>query len=249
MYLLNAFPVLEMKLSIPRMGTYSANLLVSTDSGNGNDLTAPVLPGTGDHAVLTVDSSTFACTVLTSNTQAQNRAIVRVVGGTGGLPKLATAQNYGNGPTLNAVVSGMLSSAGEAFNPGLSSPALLTAALASWQVLSNNTWGQNLTRLMQKANSKAAWRVDPATGTAYVTIDTFLTSARLPSLSTVDEASYSGGTTFECPALDSLPVPGTLDPTGKPVHEVVVLLHSGKLQISSCCRSSSAKLFVQQDRH
>jgi hypothetical protein len=240
-YTLNGLQILELDLSVPLVGPLNAYVFVTLDTGSGAGL-VQATPVVGDAVSLVVDALTIAVTIISVDPRALNRAAIVVVGGAGGLPSYALAQNYSGNPTVQTVLQRMCAASGEVLSTSLSDQGVLSTSLNSWQVLSTRTWAQNLSALTRKLG--CSWRVDPTTGAIYVKQDAFTSAPTMPTNPTLDSVNYTVGATYEAPALDMLPMPGTQDSNGAPINEVRVIVHDGMLQFQLLGQQLSS-YFVQ----
>ncbi len=214
--LLNAIPVSNVYMSMPRNGAWLMDCEMQT-------LSIPTPPAVGGPAAILMDTGgVFLGTVLTSDsTSIFGKCIMRIIAGTTtGLTMVLPSQNFGLGPSLLMVATALLGQAGLALNPGLSSPAALQSRFKTYTTDSTLTVAQELSRMCQSAG--CSWRPDPTTGTITFVIDTYATAVSLPTAAVVESIDLEGAMTYNVPVLDSLPLPGTTMANGNNVNEVKI---------------------------
>lgn len=131
------------RLSLPRTGVWSADLLAMTDG-----------PLTGE-ATLTVSGVEMPAHIQRAEMVA-GKLSMRLVGGAGGLGKPETKKHY-KGVTILHVLQDLLSTAGESMAPSCET-AVLNMPLQAWTSLAVPI-GSLLQALAETAGLGVAWRV------------------------------------------------------------------------------------------
>lgn len=84
---------------------------------------------------------------------------VRIVGGAGGMSKLATPRAFGAGAFVRDVVNGLVSDAGETLS-ATTDAGLLATSIGGWSVM-GHTVGWNLRALLRIVAPSMSWRILP----------------------------------------------------------------------------------------
>lgn len=147
----NDLDVLEAEIAIPRMGAWTANLIIPD---NGDDA---LTTGTAATIVLgTQTTQTLTGTVQYGGTHHDDQ-IVRVVGGAGGLGLDATPKFYSS-PTVRVVLVDLLRVAGESLS-GSADSSLLANRLNAWTTIKEPTSRQISALVTALNNEDAVWRI------------------------------------------------------------------------------------------
>lgn len=162
---------LAARLTFPRKGIWQADVKLDTDE----ELAGPARINIDDGKVV------LNGTVLRAGAWV-GTGYVRVVGGAGGLSKIATPRHY-SGPSVGVVLSDLLRQAGET-RSGTSDASVLGRRLDAWTT-SAIPIGQVISLLLKTAvgTGEATWRVLPD-GTVWVGIETW------PDSGLVEDVDY-----------------------------------------------------------
>lgn len=137
--------VVSAQVCRPRVGVWHATAMLDSD--------APLALGAA--ATLALGSASLQGTIVRSGAP-YGACSVRVVGGAGGLPQLATPKFY-RGVQARAVVTDLLAAAGEKLSP-TADAAALGVVLTSWTTVAQPT-GAALSSLCMSLGDGVAWRV------------------------------------------------------------------------------------------
>ena len=151
--------VSQMRLCIPRVGPWSADLVVDSEDA----LTGDVTIGVNDELELHGSVRRGGIGPTLENT-------LRVVAGKGGLTKTAQARFYENGVQARTVIGDLLGDAGEALSSE-SSQSLLSTGLGIWTTIAHPV-GRALQVLMAAIGGDAVYRVLPD-GSVFFGVDSF----------------------------------------------------------------------------
>jgi hypothetical protein len=149
-------PVIDMRLCMPRVGVWHAD--VSVDSQK---------PITGKQTI-NVDGNDFIGTVRRGDVSV-DVGVYRVVGGAGGLQTPATPKAY-NSVSANIILKDLLATAGETLSSTVD-PALLATSFAFW-VTSAAPVGVVLAQLVGALGDSLTWRMLPD-GTLWLGTETW----------------------------------------------------------------------------
>lgn len=149
------------KITIPRIGVWHADLIVDTPTA----ITGKVTISIGDGKFVLEGTADAGATGSFVDT-----ARVSVVGGAGGLGKIAQMKHYGNDPTVGVVLGDLLTTAGETLSP-TADQGILKTSLEAWTTMALPI-GRIIARLMSVAVADGAWRVLPD-GTIWVGRETW----------------------------------------------------------------------------
>lgn len=185
---LSGQPVVACRVSLPRVGAWTADVI--TDSA------VPL----GGRVTLQLDGATLQGFVRRGGVK-DDAGAYRLVGGAGGLSKLARAQAYNN-VQARLVATTVLADAGEALSP-LSDAGLLTRFFASWVTLQLPA-GSALSTLAVAL--EAVWRVLPD-GTVWLGTETWPTSPVPASVAISSDVRLG---TVELATDGALVLPGTV---------------------------------------
>lgn len=162
---LNGIPVMQGKVTRPRVGNWVAELQVDA-------ATAATIED-GAQATLKVDQEVVLTgTVLRSGAYVQN-VTLRLVGGRNGLGRLVHPRFYRSVP-LSQVLQDVLDDAGEVLS-GTSTPEALGLVLGFWTMVEQPA-GEALTSIAEAAGAAVVWRVQ-ADGSVFLGTDGFPPSA------------------------------------------------------------------------
>lgn len=147
-FTVNDFLGVDLRLCLPRVGAWHADVSVDV-AGQSADFSGALS--------LNIDGNTFTGTRRRGGTTA-DVAVMRLVGGAGGLATMATPKSYSS-VTPQVVINDLLSAAGETLS-GTVDPSLLGVAWSSW---STPAWptGAVLAELVSKLGTDVIWRVQP----------------------------------------------------------------------------------------
>lgn len=95
---------------------------------------------------------------------------VRIIGGAGGLSKLATPRAYGQGATVRDVINGLMTDSGETLS-STTDAGLLSTGINGWSVMAH-TVGWNLRALLKVMAPSMSWRII-ADGTLWIGAETW----------------------------------------------------------------------------
>ncbi len=145
---LNDFFGVDLRLCLPRVGVWHADISVDV-AGQSADFSGPL--------TLNVDGNTFTCSRRRGGVTA-DVAVMRLVGGAGGLATVATPKGY-TSVTAQVVLNDLMAQAGETLSTTID-PALLGAAWSAW---STHAWpvGAVLAELVSRLGADVIWRVLP----------------------------------------------------------------------------------------
>lgn len=121
---LAGLPVIDLRLLLPRVGVWSAD--VSVDSST---------PLRG-RVELRVGASTFVGSIRRGGVDSEV-GVYRIAGGAGGLAKTASPMAYRQ-PTVNLILQDLLAGAGETLSP-MSDPGMLGLTLDAWTTVARPT--------------------------------------------------------------------------------------------------------------
>lgn len=215
---LNKLPVTRCVLVTPQVGAWVADVEVAITSMVTTDQITNV-PAQGDKVTLIIDSLSLAGTITYADQRINGILSAKVIGGNkGGFAALPGANNF-TGASIQLIASTLLSSVGESLSTTLSNSSILQNMLPAWQTFGDRTMAEEMTQLATQIG--CSWRVDPATGQAFFVQDTFSSAAMMPTSAVVESVSEAGFSTWLCPAIDLIPVPGTTDTNGNDIVEVL----------------------------
>jgi hypothetical protein len=173
--LVNGAAVIDGQITLPRIGAWTADLVL--DTGTALVGSAQLVFGVGG-------SISFNGAVVRGGL-ARGYAVVRLVGGAGGLRTLLAPKAYGS-VALKLPLSELLAAAGEALS-ATSDAAVLALQLNAWTRM-QTTAGGALVALLQAAPT-ASWRFLPD-GTLWVGNETWPTSQLAGYLVTKDDPNH-----------------------------------------------------------
>lgn len=154
----NDIPVFEAVISMPRVGAWTADLVI--DSQDADAFAGPVAI-----AVENGNKVTFRGTVYRGGVS-NGAVFARVVGGANGLSKRLKAKSYTGGFPASIAIGDILREAGERLSPA-SAPVVLTRTLQNWTRIEGGA-GAALDAIVTAA--KGTWRV-LRDGTVWVGVD------------------------------------------------------------------------------
>ncbi len=205
----NGFDAVQALIGMPRVGTWTAGVVV--------DCPDPSQLAAGAAVVLSIDDGLLELhgTVLRGGEDVA-AAVVRIVGGAGGLSRIAKPKFYGRGAFVRDVLGDILGDAGEALS-STSDATVTGGALLSWATLARST-GSVLGLLA--AISGAAWRVLPD-GSVWIGPEAWGAAAAADYV-VVDSSPSEGKLVvgLDAPVL----LPGTVLPTGERISYVETTL-------------------------
>jgi hypothetical protein len=154
MLTLNGRHVIDAVLSFPRTGIWHADVHVDSP----DDITGAVILTVGD------DRLVLHGTVQTGGNW-QDSARLRIVGGKGGLRRIAKPKHY-TGISLKIVLSDLLTGAGERLSATADVAGILKRQVDAWTSAALPT-GRLITQLLESVAPDATWRVLPD-GTVWI---------------------------------------------------------------------------------
>ncbi len=154
----NGKDAISMKLEIPRVGAWHADMKVDSVSA----ISSPVSVVVGD-GVLVLNGAVARGGVFA------DAADIRIVGGAGRLNQLATPRHYVQ-PTVRSILAHLLGDAGEMLSPTVSA-AILNRHLDFWTTVAL-PGGAIIARLCATLGAGYVWRILPA-GTFWLGVETW----------------------------------------------------------------------------
>jgi len=187
----NGLPVLELRLTLPLVGAWVAELEV--DMSEADD------PPTGQVSIAD-DGGSYNATVVRSGILAHS-ARLDVVGGRGGLSQAVAARSYRD-VSARDVAADILAQVGEALDPS-STPAVLGTKLPYWTVTAGRA-GAALSALCDALSAR--WRVLP-NGHIWIGVESWPNAERDAVELDRDDAA---GAVFTAPEDLAVLAPGTV---------------------------------------
>ena len=155
---LNGNDVVEAAVNLPRQGCWNASLVVDADTA----------PDVGSSATLVLGSLSLKGTVRKSGVFTDTVQI-EMIGGAGGLSKLATPKFYSGIPSGN-VIRDILGGAGETLSASVD-PSLLTTLFSNWTTIRQPA-GSALSNVVKLLGDDLVWRPG-SDGTIWIGTDTW----------------------------------------------------------------------------
>lgn len=219
------------RVAFPRTGAWTADLKIAFKDSEAQAVTGEDSAAIGDSFLSnvtkfsTVDIDDGRLILQGAHERAglwQEIGHVRLVGGAGGLRKIAAAKHY-TSATLRVVLGDLLAGAGEKLSP-TSDPAVLATPISTWTTVAIAT-GRLITQLLRTASLAANWRVLPD-GTVWVGVETWPDSGLVAGddyqVMTEDPARLFAKLGIEVPLL----LPGTTLGEGTEARRVSYVEHS-----------------------
>lgn len=148
---------------------------------------------------------------------------VRIIGGAGGMSKLATPRAFASGAFVRDVVNGLMADAGETLS-STTDAGLLGTSIDGWSVM-GHTVGWNLRALLRIVAPSMSWRVLPD-GTLWIGNETWPASGGTFDAISQDPADGSYVLGVEAPFV----VPGTNIADLGNVNRCIDVISSGRLR-------------------
>lgn len=207
---LNGEPVDRVRISMPRVGAWHAEVRTTSDTEIVSDASS---------ATLVIDGVTFVGTLVRGGVWG-SRWTGKIVGGAGGLSLSLPAKFYSSGPSIKTIVADILREAGETLSSSADSTITATI-LPKWQRIAGPA-SRALTAICDSAG--ASWRV-LGDGTIWIGVDTFPTATVTHTL--LDEDWIAGITDIKPDAPDLTP---GVTFEGHRLSYVVHLIEGGKIR-------------------
>jgi hypothetical protein len=154
LFTLNGFDGVDLRMCLPRVGVWHADISVDI-ADQSYDFSGSL--------TLNVDGNDFTCARRRGGTTA-DVAVMRLVGGAGGLATQATPKSY-SAVTPQVILNDLFQAAGEALSSTVD-PSLLSVGWSSW---STPAWPTAvvLGELVSKLGADVLWRIQPD-GTVWI---------------------------------------------------------------------------------
>lgn len=192
---INNTQLTAIEATFPKLGAWTATAHVSSSE---NLTVGP--------AALVLDSVALSCSIVVIDRSSVGRHRLTLVGGNGGMSRVAESKNWSASTTVRDIVLSLLNSADGAVLSSSSTSSILSTRVERYQVMSGIPVGEQLKKLVSQLSG--VWRIAADGSVLILPSGASSESVKLPRDSITRRTSL-GTRTLQCFTLDVLPSVGS----------------------------------------